>query len=202
MAGNTKAALLDAAKRLVFERGYSGTSVRELAATAGTNIAAVNYHFGSREKLLNQATMELFREWMDRVSERGPADPNVEPLQQLAVRARAWVDQIPAMQPAFVVALETMLQSRRSPELRGQLAEHYAKLRQRAIEEMLATERGSQMPRRYLEVAASYMLAVGDGMQLQALFDPESIPTGEELATFYEGLAAAARAAGPPSPDS
>ena len=46
-----------------------------------------------------------------------------------------------------------------------------------------------------VEVAASYMLAVADGLQLQALLEPEAIPTGEELAVFYEGLAAAARAA-------
>jgi AcrR family transcriptional regulator len=195
MAAETKTALLDAAKQLVGERGYAGTSVRELAAVSGTSIAAVNYHFGTREKLLNQAVLELFQEWVDRVGQQGPADPNAEPLQQLAARARPLVDGIPAMQPAFVVALEALLQSRRSPELHRQLVEHYAKLRGRAIEGMLATERGSQGTPRFLEVAASYMLAVADGLQLQALLDPQAIPTGEELAALYESLAAAARAA-------
>jgi hypothetical protein len=43
------------------------------------------------------------------------------------------------------------------------------------------------------------MLAVADGLLLQSLLDPEVVPTGEELAALYEGLAAAARATGPPS---
>jgi AcrR family transcriptional regulator len=194
VAADAKEALLEAAKQLVGERGYAGTSVRELAAVSRTNIAAVNYHFGTREKLLNQAVLELFVEWVDRVGEQGPADPNAEPLQQLAARARPMVDGIPAMQPAFVVGLEALLQSRRSPELHSQLVEHYSRLRRRAIETMAATERGSQRPPRFLEVAASYMLAVADGLQLQALLDPDAIPTGDELAALYEGLAAAARA--------
>jgi AcrR family transcriptional regulator len=196
---DTKAALLQAAKRLISERGYAGASVRELAAAAGTNLGAVNYHFGSRENLLNQAILELFLEWAGRVGDEGPADPDAEGLQQLAARARPLVDGIPEMQPLFVVALEALLQSRRSPELHRQLAEHYAKLRQRAIDGMLATKRGREMPPRFLEVAASYMVAVADGLQLQALLDPDVIPTGDELALMYETLAAAARAADAPA---
>jgi len=192
----TKAALLRAAKQLIRERGYAGASVRELAAAAGTNIGAVNYHFGSREKLLNQAMLEYFLEWADRAGQQGPADPEAEPLQQLAARARPTVNGIAAAQPLFVVALEAILQAQRSPELKRQLAEHYAKLRRLATEPMASTKRGSQLPPRFLEVAASYMIAVADGLQLQALLDPDVIPTGEELAFMYEALAAVARAEG------
>jgi hypothetical protein len=39
------------------------------------------------------------------------------------------------------------------------------------------------------------MIAIVDGLQVQALLDPSAIPTGDELAALYEGLAAAARAA-------
>jgi len=198
-SGDTKTALLDAARQLVGERGYAGTSVRELAAAAGTNIGAVNYHFGSREKLLNQAILDLFLQWADRADRVGglEVDPHAEPLKQLAARARPMVDGIPEMQPLFVVGLEALLQSRRSPELHRQLAEHYAEQRRRAAESMASTKRGSQLPPRFLEVAASYMIAVADGLQVQALLDPDAIPTGDELAALYEGLAAAARAAAP-----
>ncbi len=194
----TRTALLHAARQLVSERGYAGATVRELAATSGANIAAVNYHFGSREKLLDQAILEPFLEWSERVDEV-EVDPGAEPLKQLAARARPMVDGISNMQPLFVIGLEALLQSRRSPELHRQLAEHYAEHRRRAVESMASTERGSQLPPRLLEVAASYMLAVIDGLQLQALLDPDAIPTGDELAAFYEGLAAAARAAGAPA---
>ncbi len=43
--------LLDAAENLFSERGFDGTSIRDLAAAAGCNIASVNYYFGGKEKL-------------------------------------------------------------------------------------------------------------------------------------------------------
>jgi AcrR family transcriptional regulator len=190
---DTKTALLDAAKQLVGERGYAGASVRELAAAAGANIAAVNYHFGSREKLLNQAVLECFLEWSDRVTEVD-VDPDAEPLAQLAARARQMIDGLPAAQPAFVVFLEALLQARRSPELHRQLSEHYCEQRRRAMQSIAASKSGRELPSRFQEVLASYVLAVVDGLQVQALLDPEAIPTGEELAMLYEGLAATVRA--------
>jgi AcrR family transcriptional regulator len=199
MAADTKTALLDAAKQLVIERGYAGASIRELTAASGTNLGAVNYHFGSRENLLNQAILEAileyFLEWAGRVGEQGPADPDAEPLAQLAARARPSVDGIPEARPLFVMALEAFLQAQRSPELREQLAAHYAEHRRRAVESMKASERARELPERFLEVLASYMLAVIDGLQLQALLDPDAIPTGDELALMYEAFAAAAKAA-------
>ena len=46
--------LLDAAEKLFSEHGFEGTSVRDIAATAGCNIAAVNYYFGGKEKLYTE----------------------------------------------------------------------------------------------------------------------------------------------------
>jgi AcrR family transcriptional regulator len=194
MASNdTKAALLEAAKRLVGERGYAGTSVRELASAAGTNIAAVNYHFGSREKLLNQAVLEFFLEWGDRI-EQVDVDPDAEPLAQFAARSRPMIDSLAEARPAFVVFLEALLQSRRSPELHRELVEHYAEQRRRVVASIAASESGSQLPSRVQEITAAYAIAVADGLQVQALLDPAAVPTGDELAAFYEGLAAATRA--------
>lgn len=48
----TKDRILDAAERLFGERGFAGTSLRALTEAAGVNVAAVNYHFGSKEGLL------------------------------------------------------------------------------------------------------------------------------------------------------
>jgi len=48
---NVKDRLLDAAEKLFCERGFKGTSIRDIASSAGCNIASVNYYFGSKEKL-------------------------------------------------------------------------------------------------------------------------------------------------------
>ena len=47
----TRERLLDAAERLFAEAGYTA-SLRDITAAAGANLAAVNYHFGSKEELV------------------------------------------------------------------------------------------------------------------------------------------------------
>ncbi len=48
----SKRKLLDAAEQLFAEKGFEAVSVRDITQLAKTNVAAVNYHFGSRENLL------------------------------------------------------------------------------------------------------------------------------------------------------
>lgn len=48
----TKERILDAAERLFATKGYHNTSLREITSAARVNLASVNYHFGSKEKLL------------------------------------------------------------------------------------------------------------------------------------------------------
>lgn len=49
---NTKERILDAAERLFAELGYHGASLRAITAAAGVNLAAVNYHFNSKDALI------------------------------------------------------------------------------------------------------------------------------------------------------
>ena len=53
----TRTRLLDTAECLFAERGFAGTSVRDITADAGCNLAAVNYHFGGKQNLYR----EVFR---------------------------------------------------------------------------------------------------------------------------------------------
>ncbi|HEX4986042.1 MAG TPA: TetR/AcrR family transcriptional regulator [Burkholderiales bacterium] len=51
---DTRERLLAAAESLFMEKGYAATSLREITAHAGANLAAVNYHFGSKEALIRE----------------------------------------------------------------------------------------------------------------------------------------------------
>lgn len=51
-ASETYERILDAAERLFMENGYDGTSTRSVVSEAKVNLAAVNYHFGSKEALM------------------------------------------------------------------------------------------------------------------------------------------------------
>ncbi|MCF8111945.1 MAG: CerR family C-terminal domain-containing protein [Desulfobacteraceae bacterium] len=60
---NTRQRLLEHAEKLFAEKGFAGVSVREITAMAGCNLAAVNYHFGGKQKLY----LAVFRErWAKR----------------------------------------------------------------------------------------------------------------------------------------
>jgi AcrR family transcriptional regulator len=50
----TKQKILDTAERLFSENGYAATSLRHIIAEAGVNLAAIHYHFGSKQDLLDQ----------------------------------------------------------------------------------------------------------------------------------------------------
>ena len=49
----TRARILVSAEALFAERGFEVVSLREITGAAGVNVAAVNYHFGSKEKLID-----------------------------------------------------------------------------------------------------------------------------------------------------
>ncbi|WP_240127049.1 TetR/AcrR family transcriptional regulator [Thermomonas alba] len=61
---STKDRILYAAEELFAQQGFAATSLRQVTSRADVNIAAVNYHFGSKDNLIN----EVFRRRMDVMS--------------------------------------------------------------------------------------------------------------------------------------
>ena len=57
----TRTRILDAAEELFMQHGFEGTSMRHLTSRAGVNLAAVNYHFGSKDALIEA----VFRRRLD-----------------------------------------------------------------------------------------------------------------------------------------
>lgn len=54
---DTKTRILDVAQKLFGEKGFEGTSLRDITTAADVNLAAVNYHFHSKESLIEAAIM-------------------------------------------------------------------------------------------------------------------------------------------------
>ncbi|AFC86403.1 TetR/AcrR family transcriptional regulator [Frateuria aurantia] len=62
----TKQRILAAAEELFAQHGFDGASLRQVTASAGVNLAAVNYHFGSKSQLIE----EIFRHRLDDINGR------------------------------------------------------------------------------------------------------------------------------------
>lgn len=75
---DTRERILDTAERLFMSHGYDGTSMRQITSEASVNLAAVNYHFGSKESLMQ----EVFRRRLDWLN-----DERMRVLDRLEVEA-------------------------------------------------------------------------------------------------------------------
>jgi AcrR family transcriptional regulator len=97
---STKDRILGAAEELFALHGFAGTSLRQVTSQADVNIAAVNYHFGSKENLVN----EVFRRRMDEMSKAR--------LDQLDAAKRNRPGELAAVLAAFVEPALAMAQDR------------------------------------------------------------------------------------------
>jgi len=65
---STKTKILDAAEQLFAEHGFNGTSLREITSQAEVNLAAVNYHFGSKKELIKAVMSRYLNELSPKLS--------------------------------------------------------------------------------------------------------------------------------------
>ncbi|HZP43890.1 MAG TPA: CerR family C-terminal domain-containing protein [Candidatus Binatia bacterium] len=75
-ASPTRERLLGAAGALFAERGFHGTKIRDIAARAGVNVAAGNYHFGSKKALYLAVLRAQFAEIWSILARRGAGMPS------------------------------------------------------------------------------------------------------------------------------
>ena len=60
MSADTKEKIAATAQKLFGEKGFHGTSVREISREAGVSLSMINYHYGSKEGLFNNLVQTLF----------------------------------------------------------------------------------------------------------------------------------------------
>lgn len=178
--GTHRDALLDAARMLLRERGHASITARDLVAASGTNLGSIGYHFGSKDALLDEAAQLVFEEWTEAVGRTIAAPGDTAPLERLAAALRLAVDDVGELRPYFLAFVETVARSARSPEARGQVAAHYRKQRAR-VAEMVTAALGDALAPPEADRVGALIIATIDGLMLQALLDPEQLPSGDDL---------------------
>ena len=71
--------ILEVAEKLIAQKGFEGTSVRDISSHAGINVAMISYYFGSKEKMMAylyqyrvQKTRESFGEFAETIKDGRP----------------------------------------------------------------------------------------------------------------------------------
>ncbi|MBC7979144.1 MAG: TetR/AcrR family transcriptional regulator [Armatimonadetes bacterium] len=141
-----KRKLLDAAEALVAKKGFDGVSVRDVTGAIKANVAAVNYHFGSREGLMDLVMMKslgpLCKERAKTLDGLGKT-ASVEALVSAYVRAVLTTAGTLEMEPEFFLCLVgrvQVIEDGNLPELlsleRKNVSHRYLKSLARALPEM------------------------------------------------------------------
>ncbi|MEU3255359.1 TetR family transcriptional regulator [Streptomyces sp. NPDC006997] len=174
--------LLEAARQCLFDKGYERTTVRDLASAAGVSMAAIGYHFGSKEALLNQALFEA-------LDSGGRAFGPSEGDGDLGALWRRLIEAFSAHQTFWVANLETVLRAQRDPELREQMAAGMRQGRSGMAREVTGAAE-ADLSEATVRTLGSVQLALVSGLMMQHLTDPESAPSADEVLAGLRALAA------------
>lgn len=188
---DTRQRLLDATRRCVRHQGLAGTTSRDITTEADANLAAITYHFGSKDDLVAEALLAGLREWLDPALRAlteadDPATGMLTAVQTLI----ATFDQHREEAPAH---LEALVQAPRLPALHEGLLELWRDLRAHLSAQLAAMQAEGLLPD-WLnpEPMAALLVAVANGVVLQATVDADG-PTVDAMAGQFAGLLLSAR---------
>ena len=74
----TRSAILAAAERLYADRGFGDVTLRDIVAEANVNLAAVNYHFGSKDDIVEAVVEEAIEGLVEAITARSTRLPDPE----------------------------------------------------------------------------------------------------------------------------
>jgi AcrR family transcriptional regulator len=174
--------LLTGAKRCLFEKGYARTTSRDIATASGVSLAAIGYHFGSKEALLSAAFQEAITEWGDELAILLKASTDFE---------TAWgkvLESLATSRPLWAIQFELVAHLERHPELR----ETFTEANRRARHGLAELFRGANPTAGETDaerIGACYQVLL-TGLAAEWLVDPDSTPSGADLLAALRTIAA------------
>ncbi|WP_051579774.1 TetR/AcrR family transcriptional regulator [Pseudonocardia acaciae] len=167
--GNREA-LLEAAIVCLRERGYGGTTARDVAGSAEVSLGAIRYHFGSMDGLLGEAVAECGRRWIRGFQRSLAARAATDPRSNLLAEVEHLYEIFESERALVVGVVEAFAHAQRSPQAREQLARLYDELRTGIA---AGIDAGIGADRACGDTIASIFIAFADGLMVQWLLEPE-----------------------------
>ncbi len=180
----TREDLLAAAKQCLAERGYARTTVRDIVSRSGSNLAAINYHFGARDALLNQAMVESTTEAVQRILDNLESSAEREPAARLRTFLAKLTTSFTEDRGVWAANIESLAQALHSGEVRAEISAKQREARA-ALARMLAPGDNPD------DALGAILLTLLDGLLVQWLLDPTAAPGPETIAAGLDSLNAA-----------
>jgi AcrR family transcriptional regulator len=155
----------------VRRRGLAATTSRDIAGEAEVNLAAITYHFGSKDDLVAVALLDAIRRWLEPVlaALRAGTDPAAKLAETVAVAVSTF-ERLGDLLPVY---LEGLVHAARAPSLAAGLASLRGQ-----VNGLLAAQirglRDAGVVDRWVEPAAmaTALVALADGLAVQAALEP------------------------------
>jgi AcrR family transcriptional regulator len=172
-------ALIAGAKECLLDRGMANTTARDIAAASGVSLAAIGYHFGTKEALLNVAFIEMTEEWGDALAAGlgGSVDPSISSLERVELVWQRVIAQFDEHRPFWAATFGVMAQADAAPEVRAAIAAVQDAGRRGLA--ALFTGMPEEDPR--APVVGAYYQSLLAGLMGLMMVDPATAPTAREL---------------------
>lgn len=195
-AAATRDSLLDAAEFVFFEKGYSRTTLEDIARQAGVTRGALYWHFRDKADVLQAMLARVQLPLEALVDELEEANPNrpLATLRELCLRALRQLVDDDRQQRVYTILLHRMETSPQMPDPLHQLLTRGLPV----LESLLARalKQGELAPDLNPRVAAYGLQSYLHGIYSNWLRAPDRIPLGMAmdglLAVYFRGLAATA----------
>jgi AcrR family transcriptional regulator len=186
--GNREA-LLAGAKHCLLEKGFGRTTARDIAAASGVSLAAIGYHFGSKEALLTQALMQSIKEW--ELEFRRTLSRSVKAKATSKERFEAvWsylIETFEKHRAMWMANFDVFLQMDHVPEIRQGLGDATQEARAGLVALFLNVDEKSVIKESAQTLGAFYH-ALMIGVIAQRLMDPGQAPSARDLTAALQKL--------------
>ncbi|HUB43211.1 MAG TPA: TetR/AcrR family transcriptional regulator [Streptosporangiaceae bacterium] len=193
--------LIAGAKRCLLEKGYAATTARDIAAASGVSLAAIGYHFGSKDALMNQAVFDSIGDWADELQRGMDADEVLDgpPLRRFEAAADRTLASFGGPDHGLWAAqLELMGLVLHNDDLRAFLASVQGFAGQGIAELFLGIDADADPE--VSRLAGTVMHALFIGLMAKYYLDPKQAPTAQEFAAGLRIVAQRALAGSPGGP--
>jgi AcrR family transcriptional regulator len=171
LEGEKAQRIVEAMRTSVGKRGAAGSTFDVVAREAGVSRGLLHYYFGSKERLMVEVVRNDCDARVAALEERLATATSAEEFVAFLVQT---LEAFLSDEPSQAVLYEMLSASRRSDEIRAELAELYRRWRGQLASALREKQReGVVALDAEPESVAALLFALGDGMGLQVISDPE-----------------------------
>jgi AcrR family transcriptional regulator len=182
--------LLAGATRCLYEKGYMRTTARDIAAASGVSLAAIGYHYRSKDALMNAALYQAMQDWGEEIQRAlTGGDAGATPLERFVATWDRMIESFTTHRPLWATQFEIIAQIDHLSEVREAMVAG-ADAGRLGLAELFQNILATGGEKEEMATVGAFYQVMLTGVLGQWLIDPERAPSGRDLATALRAVAA------------